>query len=109
MHQGDQRAQAQNQFHLMIRDLVTEGADAGQLRDDVADDELASYCLHALTAASGMASKAAVRRLVDVIMAGLHRDVSRVRPAERAGSGSSTVAVAADHRHTHHSSEASPS
>ena len=109
MHQGDQRAQAQKQFHLMIRDLVTEGADAGQLRDDVADDELASYCLHALTAASGMASKAAVRRLVDVIMAGLHRDISRVQPAERSGSGSSTVAVAADHRHTHHSSEASPS
>jgi AcrR family transcriptional regulator len=109
MHRGDQLAQPQKQLHRMIRDLVTEGADAGQLRDDVAADELASYCLHALTAASGMASKAAVRRLVDVIMAGLHRDVSRVRPAEKAGSGSSTVAVIGDHRHTHHGSEASPS
>jgi hypothetical protein len=61
----------------MIRDLLAEGADAGQLRDDVAADELASFCLHALTAAGGMASKAAVRRPVAVIMAGLRRDVSR--------------------------------
>lgn len=109
MHRGDQLVQPQRQLHRMIRDLVTEGADAGQLRDDVAADELASYCLHALTAASGMASKAAVRRLVAVIMAGLRRDVSRVRPAERAGSGPSIGAVTADHRHTHHGSEASPS
>lgn len=82
MHRGDQLVHPQRQLHRMIRDLVTEGADAGQLRDDVAADELASYCLHSLTAASGIASKAAVRRLVAVIMAGLRRDVSRVRPAE---------------------------
>jgi hypothetical protein len=43
----------------------------GDLRDDVAPDELASYCLHALTAASSLPSKAAVRRLVNVILAGL--------------------------------------
>jgi AcrR family transcriptional regulator len=109
MHRGDQLAMPQRLLHRMIRDLVTEGADAGELRDDVAADELASYCLHALTAASGMASKAAVRRLVDVIMTGLRRGVSRVRPAERAGSRPSTVAVTGDRRHTHHGSEASPS
>ena len=109
IHRGDQLVQPQRQLHRMIRDLVTEGADAGQLRDDVAADELASYCLHALTAASGMASKAAVRRLVAVIMAGLRRDVSRVRRAERAGSDPSSVAVGDDHRHTHHGSEASQS
>ena len=34
-------------------------------------DELASYCLHALTAASSLPSKAAVRRLVKVTLAGL--------------------------------------
>jgi AcrR family transcriptional regulator len=109
MHRGDQLVQPQRQLHRMIRDLVAEGADAGQLRDDVAADELASYCLHALTAASGMASRAAVRRLVAVIMTGLRRDVSRVRPTERARSGPSTGAVTGDHRHTHHGSEASPS
>ena len=55
----------------MIRDLLTEAAETGDLRDDVAPDELASYCLHALTAASSLPSKAAVRRLVMVILAGL--------------------------------------
>ncbi len=56
----------------MIRDLLTEGAKTGDLRDDIAPDELASYCLHALTAARSLPSKAAVRRLITVIMAGLH-------------------------------------
>jgi len=55
----------------MIRDLLIEGAKAGDLRDDVAPEELASYCLHALTAAGSLRSKAAVRRLVAVILAGL--------------------------------------
>ncbi|MHB8487570.1 MAG: TetR/AcrR family transcriptional regulator [Candidatus Dormibacteria bacterium] len=102
MHRGDQLARPQKQLHRMIRDLVIEGADAGQLRDDVAADELASYCLHALTAASGMASKAAVRRLVDVILTGLRRDGSRVRPAEMALRSPSPVAIAGGHQHTQH-------
>jgi len=56
----------------MIRDLLSEGAETGDLRDDVPPEELASYCLHAMTAASSLPSKAAVRRLVTVIIAGLH-------------------------------------
>ena len=55
----------------MIRDLINEGAKSGAVRDDVAADELASYCLHALTAVSSLPSKAAVRRLVTVVLAGL--------------------------------------
>jgi hypothetical protein len=55
----------------MIRDLVTEVAETGDLRDDVAPDELASYCLHALAAAGSLPTKAAVRRLVTVTLAGL--------------------------------------
>jgi hypothetical protein len=53
------------------RDLLAEAAGPGEVRDDVAPDELASYCLHALTAARGLRSKAAVRRLVAVTSAGL--------------------------------------
>jgi len=34
-------------------------------------EELARYCVHALAAASGLPSKAAVRRLVMVTLAGL--------------------------------------
>jgi hypothetical protein len=55
----------------MIRDLLTKAVETGEVRADVAPDELASYCLHALAAASSLPSKAAVRRLVTVTLAGL--------------------------------------
>lgn len=71
LHRDEQVARAQQQLRAMIRELLTEGAQTGDLRDDVAPDELASYCLHALTAASHLPSKAAVRRLVTVTLAGL--------------------------------------
>jgi AcrR family transcriptional regulator len=72
LHRGEHVARAQQQLSDLIRDLLTEAAKTGDLRDDVAPDELASYCLHALAAASSLPSKAAVRRLVTVILAGLH-------------------------------------
>jgi AcrR family transcriptional regulator len=72
VHQGEHVARAQRRLSDFIRELLTEAAEAGDLRDDVAPDELASYCLHALAAASSLPSKAAVRRLVTVILAGLH-------------------------------------
>ncbi|HEY3080374.1 MAG TPA: TetR/AcrR family transcriptional regulator [Chloroflexota bacterium] len=71
LHRGEHVARAQQQLSDFIRDLLTDGAATGDLRDDVAPDELASYCLHALTAASSLPSKAAVRRLVTVTLAGL--------------------------------------
>ncbi len=72
LHRGEHVvARAQQQLSDMIRDLLTETAAAGDLRDDVPPNELASYCLHALTAASSLPSKAAVRRLVTVTLAGL--------------------------------------
>jgi AcrR family transcriptional regulator len=71
LHRDEQVGRAQQQLREMIRDLLTEGAETGDLRDDVAPDELATYCLHALTAASSLPSKAAVCRLVTVTLAGL--------------------------------------
>lgn len=71
LHRDEQVANAQEQLHGLIQDLLTEAAATGELRDDVAPEELASYCLHALTAARRLPSKAAVRRLVTVILAGL--------------------------------------
>ena len=62
---------AQEQVHDMIKDLLIEAAETGDVRDDVAPEELAIYCLHALAAASSLPSKAAVRRLVTVTLAGL--------------------------------------
>jgi AcrR family transcriptional regulator len=71
LHRDGQLARAQRQLRKMIRDLVAEGARTGDLRNDVAPDELAAYCLHALRAASSLPSEAAVRRLVRVTLAGL--------------------------------------
>jgi AcrR family transcriptional regulator len=71
LHQGEHVAWAHQQLHALIAELVAEGAKTGDLRDDVAPGELASYCLHALTAASNLPSQAAVRRLVAVTMTGL--------------------------------------
>jgi AcrR family transcriptional regulator len=68
LHQGSHVARARQHLHSFIRGLLAEGAKNGAFRDDVPADELASYCLHALTAASSMPSKPAVQRLVKVIM-----------------------------------------
>jgi AcrR family transcriptional regulator len=71
LHRDEQVVRAQQQLREMIGNLLTEAAETGHVRDDVAPNELASYCLHALTAASGLRSKAAIRRLVTVTLAGL--------------------------------------
>ena len=71
LHRGEHVARAQHHLRDFIRDLLAEGAKTGSLRKDVAPDELAGYCLHALTAASRLPSRAAVRRLVKVTLAGL--------------------------------------
>jgi AcrR family transcriptional regulator len=71
LHRGAHVARAQQQLAAFVRELLTEGAEAGDLRDDVGPDELTSYCLHALTAARSLPSKAAVRRLVRVVLSGL--------------------------------------
>jgi AcrR family transcriptional regulator len=79
LHRGEHVVRAQEQLSDFIRDLLTEGAEIGDLRDDVPPDELTRYCLHALTAAGSLPSKASVRRLVTVILAGLHPAPDRTR------------------------------
>lgn len=71
LHRGDHVGRAQQHMAAFVAALIAEGAKAGDLRDDVAPRELASYCLHALSAASSLPSKAAVQRLVGVTLAGL--------------------------------------
>jgi AcrR family transcriptional regulator len=71
LHRGEHVTRAQQQLSSLVRGLLSEAAAAGDIRDDVAPEELARYCLHALTAAGGMPSKAAARRLVAVTLAGL--------------------------------------
>lgn len=71
MHRNAHVALAQRHLSVFVRDLLSECAKSGDVRDDVAPGELATYCLHALTAASSLPSKAAVRRLVTVTLTGL--------------------------------------
>jgi AcrR family transcriptional regulator len=71
LHRDERIVQAEQQLHEMIRDLLAEGAQAGDFRDDVAPDELATYCLHALAAAATLPSDAATDRLVTVTLSGL--------------------------------------
>jgi AcrR family transcriptional regulator len=73
LHGGDHVAHAQQHLHAMFRELVAEAAEAGEIRDDVAADELATYCLHALTAAGTLPSLAATHRLAALTLDGLRR------------------------------------
>lgn len=71
LHQDEQVAHAQQHLRRLMEDLLSEAAAAGDVRCDVSPGELATYCIHALTAASTLPSKAAARRLVMVTMTGL--------------------------------------
>lgn len=71
LHRDQQVVRAHHQLRDMIRGLLAKATATGTVRDDVGPDELTSYCLHALAAASSMPSEAAVRRLVTVTLAGL--------------------------------------
>lgn len=95
VHRGEHVAQAQHQLTEFVRDLITEAAENGIVRSDATPDELGTYCLHALTAARALPSKAAVHRLVTVTLAGL-------RPEPSTGSQPATA------RRNDHSSSGSP-
>lgn len=71
LHRGEHVTRAYEQLGALLRELCDAAARAGQVRRDVPASELASYALHALGAASALPSKAAVKRLVAVTLAGL--------------------------------------
>jgi AcrR family transcriptional regulator len=71
LHRGEHVARARQQLRDLVADLLATGAQAGEVRADIEPGELASYCLHALTAAGSLPSEAAVRRLLAVTMSGL--------------------------------------
>lgn len=71
LHGDQQVVRAEHRLRDLVIGLLKEGVQAGDVRDDLAPEELASYCLHALAAARTFKSKSAVRRLVEVTLAGL--------------------------------------
>jgi AcrR family transcriptional regulator len=73
LHKAEHLANAQRHLHGMIRELIVECVATGDVRDDVSPDELVTYCLHALTAASGHSSADAVRRLITITLSGIRK------------------------------------
>ena len=71
LHRGAHTITAHQQLTALIENLITDATAAGCVRTDVPATELADYCLHALTAATGLDSEAAVHRLVTVTITGL--------------------------------------
>ena len=84
LHRGEHVAHAQQHLSGFVRGLLDEGVGTGDIRTDVPSDELANYCLHALTAAGRLPSKAAVRRLASVTLAGLRPGPSSTGVSEQA-------------------------
>lgn len=76
LHRDRQLDRARDEVSALVATLIADAARDGVVRDDVGADELARYCLHALSAATGLSSKAAVRRLVTVTLAGLRPETS---------------------------------
>jgi AcrR family transcriptional regulator len=71
LHGDEHVVLAEKNLREVILDLLDEAVKTGDIRNDVSTVELTSYCLHALTAAHGMPSKAAAQRLAEVTLAGL--------------------------------------
>jgi AcrR family transcriptional regulator len=71
LHRGAHMTQAHQHLQGLIAGLIQEGIGAGTIRDDASAKELAVFCLHALTAAESLASKAAIARLLSFVLAGL--------------------------------------
>lgn len=71
VHQDEHVKGIEQQLRRFLRELLADAGRAGHVRTDIPPEELASYCLHALSAAGNAPSKPAVHRLVDVTLAGL--------------------------------------
>lgn len=71
LHRDEHVHDAEHQLRHLVQDLLADAAKSGAVRDDVSPGELATFCLHALTAASALPTKAAVRRLVALTVSGL--------------------------------------
>jgi len=71
LHASKHVARAHDRLHRLVHDVLADAVASRYVRDDVAVEELAGYCLHALSAARDSSSPAAIRRLVAVTLTGL--------------------------------------
>ena len=71
LHRDETVVAARHRLRHVLADLLAEAADAGQVRQDIAAEELAAYCMAALSGAGELRSRAALRRLVNLTLAAL--------------------------------------
>lgn len=71
LHRGEHVNHAHHHLHAFVRDLITQAVQEGSVRTDTPTDELATFCIRAISAAGDLRTKAAVRRLVTLILSGL--------------------------------------
>jgi AcrR family transcriptional regulator len=71
LHRAAHMHHARQQLHTLVTQVIRAAAEAGYVRTDIPAPELATYCLHALSAAGTMRSNAARDRLVTVTLTGL--------------------------------------
>ena len=71
VHRSSHVQAAQGRLTTFLRDVLTSARKAGQVRTDIASDELATYCLHALAGAGTLRTRTEVARLVDLTISGL--------------------------------------
>jgi AcrR family transcriptional regulator len=76
LHRSAHIVQAYAHLNDFLTDLIAEAATRGEVRGDVPPSELAGYCLHALTAAAGLSTQAAINRLIDVTVTGIQPDTA---------------------------------
>jgi AcrR family transcriptional regulator len=81
LHRSEHVEHTRQRLRDFVHDLIAEAARDGDVRNDVAPDELAGYCLHALTAAAAVTNQDAVHRLVTVALTGLGAPRRRPAPA----------------------------
>lgn len=71
LHTDSNLSAAETSLYELVHGLIAEARAAGDLRTDATPGELMTFCLHALGAAGGLQTAAAVDRLVDIVMDGI--------------------------------------
>jgi AcrR family transcriptional regulator len=77
VHQREHLAGPEQQLANIVRELLAEAQQAGAIRTDVPPAELTSFSLHALEAARATSSRAALHRLVTLVLDSLRTGADR--------------------------------
>lgn len=80
VHRGDEHRRNSADVTALFTKAARGAQESGQVRTDVAPEELAAYSIHALEAAGQASAAGAVDRLVDLVAEALHLQVETAGP-----------------------------